>query len=293
MITIFKWCASFWLICLLVVTNTACKDKVPPSSYKLQHQVSKIIESRYHSDLQYAGRSTKPPILYQGKIYYYVVGRVRTYRYDIQGRIIFNGYVDADYPNDSYSKEYNSYTYVNDRIIRYYSNSGVYDTLTFNSRGYAIANVYYRNNTYEYDKDNYLVRKVAPYYSSSPASKQLTTRIIIDGNISKEVIENDLQTTTTEQKYDLTHNALPDPLALFNEGKGSLNLFLQTVTLTKRPEPLTTYGITDPYTVSSSYTYEFDDLNRVTKQNIFETTTNLNTNKISTILTVKQFTYSD
>jgi hypothetical protein len=288
MSTTSKWHACFWLISLLVVTLIACKDNTPPPSYKLQHEISKVIESHYFSGPQPVGRSTKPPIIYQGKTYYCAIGVERTYRYDIQGRLIFKGQtqMNVDRPNDLYGKEYNTYTYLGNRIIRYSSNQDGYDTLTINSRGYAIPDFFLRHKAiYEYDKENHLIRKLTSYEGFD----ELTSRLILDGNVRKEVIENKYTTTTTELQYDLAHSAFTNPLALFNEGKGNLNLVVQSVTQYTRPDPSSNYGTTYPYTISINYTYEFDDLNRVTQQTIIET----NTNKATPGIIVSQFIYSN
>ncbi|GAB3776581.1 hypothetical protein GCM10028818_22490 [Spirosoma horti] len=286
MMIISKWFSCYCLIGLLVVIATGCKDNTPPASYRLQHQISKVIESQYSPSPLLAGHSTKPAILYQGKTYHYVLGVEKTYRYDLEGRLIYWGQKDIDHPNDPYSKEYNSYTYLGDRIIRYFSNSGSYETLTVNSRGYAIPNVFLQQKiVYEYDNDNYLIRKSTSY----DGYNELTTRSVLDGNVRKEVIENKYAISTAEQTYDLTHSALADPLALFREGKANLNLLLESVTNHQCAQTPTCYGISYPYTVSASYTYAFDNLNRVTQQTIVK----INTNETTPDLVVNRFMYTN
>ena len=278
MITLHKRCAFLWLMILLAGVTSACK-KYESIVYRPSNQLVKIIKTRYVPNQQTATYSGKPPVIYHDTAYYYLTSFESVYRYDIQGRLISEQQKNVDYPNDSYSKEYNSYTYLGNKVVKFYSNSGGYDTLTINSQGYAISSAFLRNQTnYTYDQKGFLLEKRMP--------SQTLSQVIINDNVSKQVRQGNYDTQTTEFSYDLDHASLVDPHALFVEGKGSTNL------VTYSNEMVTYYsGIKYvTYINSRSYSYEFDQQNRVSQQTILERST-IEAN--APLLYVKRFIYSN
>ncbi|MVM34580.1 hypothetical protein GO755_31415 [Spirosoma sp. HMF4905] len=231
---------------------------------------------RYLPDQQFAAKSSKPPILYQGTSYYYVGSLERIYRYDDQGRLILDKKTASDDPS-GYGTENYSYIYAGDKVFKAGTQGN--DTLILNQLGYAIPSFYLNKKTiYGYDQAGYLLRRQNLYTT--------LVQVIKNHNVEKQVNVYESGSDTTQFDYNLNYPALFDPRALFNEGRGSTNLLTKSTT-----RYVYTFSQSNPPAiVSTSYTYLFDEQKRVTRQILFQTNT---VEGYLPVLTIKSFTYND
>ncbi|WP_375445335.1 hypothetical protein [uncultured Fibrella sp.] len=277
---------SFSLSVMVVGLLSACQtEQAPPVSQ--QPLLTKEITTRYIAGQKPILASSHAPLIVDGIPYYYVSQFEQAYQYDTQSRLILVKQTNLDDPDGPYQgNESNWYHYVGNTVIQKRSivsgDNG--DTLTLNRLGYAIPTHSVRiMTTYTYDENGYLLRRQSPY--------EITLRTVDNENVIKQVVQSGAtmsSTETTDYVYDVTRPALPDPLALFREGKGSRNLLTsvntQTLSVWSFP-PYTSYS-----TVKTRYAYEFDDQNRVKQQTIFETD---GVGNNSNTLLVKNFIYSN
>jgi len=166
------------------------------------------------------------------------------YQYDKAGRLYKETYQNG---------KYTIYTYEQGKIIeRLYDAQGTSssnETYLLNDEGLAISN---KSLSFEYDSLGYLVKTIDP-------GGYLLTTVIEDGN-TVESIENEGKENEMKQTYQF----LTTDNTIGNENRGKSWLGKQDKNL--RSEEHTFYLLANPPEYTVTYSYEFDDLNRVTKK---------------------------
>lgn len=221
---------SFALSVVVVGLLSACQTELA-SPISQQPLLTKEITTRYIAGRKPALASSHAPLTVDGIPYYYVSQFEQAYQYDTQGRLTLVKQTNLDDPDGPYQgNESNWYHYVGNTVIQKRSivSGANGDTLTLNRWGYAIPNHRVKIMTsYTYDENGFLLRRQSP--------NEITLRTVEKDNLIKQVVQSGTtrsSTETTDYVYDVTRPALPDPQALFREGKGSRNLLTSVSTQT-------------------------------------------------------------
>lgn len=266
----------FLLVVLLVTVTDGCRKEEPITTR--QNRLVKVIETHYTLGSQYIHKTSRPPVVSQGTAYYFLFQLEHQYLYDWQGRITMHKQTDFDNSFDGI--EINWYTYPGNQAIWRTSLTNGQDTLTLNKWGYYVR--LHAAQVYTYNDEGYLLR--------SESSYETITNTVVNGNLTEAITENNTyvgRKTVGQYEYDLNHYSLINPLALFSEGRGSRNLLTRS---TSKIDYENNGGYkNDPLFLSSSYTYQFDERDRVKQQTILDSTSSRQKN----LLTIKQFVYSD
>jgi hypothetical protein len=180
-----------------------------------------------------------------------------TYQYDSKGRIIRE--IEKAIINDSLTYTFNyMYYYSGSTItVKYGLNSDSMELLSsyiLNSKGLVISvtNFNSGSNTYEYNSEGYLVKKIS---TSKSGETDSTLYDYQNGNIVSWTFAGSVSYTKTYQYLTNTTNTIDlENKGISFFGKQSKNLILNVIT--QYPDQTDTIA----------YTYEFDSKNRVEKQ---------------------------
>lgn len=185
------------------------------------------------------------------------------YQYDIQGRIVRKNQTNPNCPRcgAELGNELNVYSYYKDKVTQ--ANKVSLDnsltgkhTFTLTKWGFALPDYLSSYNaTFNHDDNGFLLLRQIPALSG-PTQFFTIAQTIKDQNIIERSNNSGYDRTTTTYTYDLNHLSVLDPIAFLEEGKQSKNLVTKETSTTEYREGTT-------LTVTTDYTYQFDQQGRV------------------------------